>query len=115
MFKRLSQIAEQGARVLSRRQFLGSLGRAAMLAAAAAGGLLAWPAAAEGGAAAANPRVCALDSPVEACRGLPLGSPCIAGNNRPGRCVSDGNNRDASGAYYCNYCKSSGSPRGSGR
>jgi hypothetical protein len=62
-------------------------------------------------AAAAGQRVCAADSPVLACRGLPLGSPCVAGNNRPGRCASDGNIRIAPGVYWCNYCKPTGWPR----
>ena len=43
MFDKVSQVAEQTATSTSRRQFLGRLGRGAMLAAAAAGGLLALP------------------------------------------------------------------------
>jgi hypothetical protein len=43
MFEKFNQIAEQSATSGSRRQFLGRVGRGAMLAAAAVGGLLALP------------------------------------------------------------------------
>jgi hypothetical protein len=49
MIEKLSQLAEQAATNVSRRQFLGRVGRGAMIAAAAAGGLLAFPAAATAG------------------------------------------------------------------
>lgn len=106
MFDKLNHLAEQAATSLSRRDFLGNLGRAALLVATGAAGILTDPS-----AAVAATRVCAADSPVIACRGLPLGSPCVAGNNRPGRCVSDGGIRVSPGVYSCNYCKPKGSPR----
>ena len=43
MFEKVSQLAEQAASNASRRQFLGSFGRGAMVMAAAAGGLLTFP------------------------------------------------------------------------
>ena len=49
MFDSLSQWAEKTAITASRRQFLGELGRGAMLAAAAVAGILALPAISQGG------------------------------------------------------------------
>lgn len=49
MFDKLNQIAESAATSVSRRQFLGQLGRGAMVLAAAAGGLLALPALTQAG------------------------------------------------------------------
>lgn len=106
MFDKIIQAAEHAATNVSRRQFLGKLGRAAMVLAAAAAGVLALPTTAE-----ARQRVCWANSQVEQCRGQALGSACVAGNNRPGRCVSDGNIQIAPGVYDCNYCKPSGRPR----
>lgn len=106
MFEKISALAEQAATSASRRQFLGRLGRGAMAATAALAGLLAHPSEAQ-----AARRVCWTSSQVIQCRGLPLGSPCTAGNGRPGRCVSDGNVQIAPGVYDCNVCK----PKGGGR
>jgi hypothetical protein len=44
MLEKVNQLAEQAATNVSRRQFLGRLGRSAMAVAAASGGLLAVPA-----------------------------------------------------------------------
>ena len=57
MFEKVSQMAEQAATNVSRRQFLGRFGRGAMVVAAAAGGLLAYP----GGALAGRKR-CSSDA-----------------------------------------------------
>ena len=47
MFEKVSQMAEQAATRASRRQFLGRVGRGAMVVAATVGGLLAVPGEAE--------------------------------------------------------------------
>lgn len=60
MLDKVSQLAERAATSASRRQFLGQLGRGAMLVAAAAGGLLALPAVSHGGRR--PPRACGTDS-----------------------------------------------------
>jgi len=79
MFEKISQIAEHAATNVSRRQFFGSLGRAAMVLAAAAGGLLAMP-----GAADARPdHICSGFSGI--CAGLSAGSGCVD-RDGPGRC-----------------------------
>jgi hypothetical protein len=57
MFEKVGQIAEQLAMNVSRRRFLGRLGRAA-LAAAAAGGILTMPHAAEAGSNQYCHRLC---------------------------------------------------------
>lgn len=81
MFERFSRIAEQTATSVSRREFLGRLGRGAMVAAAAASGLL-LPDAAQ---ARRRPAVCGLGSIVQ-CRGRPAGSLCGT-RERPGVCT----------------------------
>jgi hypothetical protein len=77
MFEKLGQAAEQMATKVSRRQFLGRLGRGAMAAAATVGGLLTLPDVAEAGA-----RRCGPNS-VGSCRGKKVGAIC----NRMGRCA----------------------------
>ena len=71
MFEKVSQLAEQAAANVSRRQFLGRLGRDAAAAAAALGGLLAFPTVAMSGR---RIRRCSLDGPT--CGGQLVGSPC---------------------------------------
>ena len=69
MFDKLSQIAEQAATSVSRRQFLGRFGRAAALA-AAAGALLVQPA-----LAGQKKKVCDSSSYLF-CVGQPVGTTC---------------------------------------
>jgi hypothetical protein len=80
MLERVSQLAEHAATSVSRREFLGRVGRSAIVLAAAAGGLLAAPLAVHG----ARPiQVCGfLNSGIE-CRGRPVGFSCA---NGAGRC-----------------------------
>ena len=70
MFEKLNEIAERSATGVSRRQFLGRVGRGALIAAGAVGGFLAF-----GAEAHAGKRVCSMDS-VWNCAGRPVGSPC---------------------------------------
>jgi hypothetical protein len=79
MLQSFRQLAEHAATGVSRRQFLGGMGRVAMVLAAAAGGLLAAPLASQG----ARPfrGTCGFDSGVE-CRGQPVGSSCAGGAGR---------------------------------
>jgi hypothetical protein len=108
MFKKFSQIAEQSATSASRRQFLGRLGRGALIAAGAVGGFLAFGSDAEAGRRRCTtdagcprgyiceagrcvkgvrpPQVCGTDS-VGSCRGKVEGQWCPAGT-RSGRCLS---------------------------
>jgi hypothetical protein len=79
MLEKLNQIAEQTATKASRRQFLGRVGRGAMVVAAALGGLLTLA----GNAQAAA--VCGPNSPAQ-CQGRPVGTGC-GSPSRPGRCV----------------------------
>jgi hypothetical protein len=63
VLKRFGHIAQQAATDASRREFLGKLGRGAMLAAAMVGGILAFADAAEaGGQSAASSRPPIVDS-----------------------------------------------------
>jgi hypothetical protein len=79
MLDRVTQLAEQAATNVSRRQVLGRFGRGAAAVAAIAGGFLTLP-----GAAHAGRRVCGLDS-VDECIGQPEGSFCHV-NLEEGRC-----------------------------
>jgi hypothetical protein len=87
MFEKLSEIAERSATSVSRRQFLGRVGRGALVAAGFMGGFLAF-----GAEAQAGKRVCSTDS-VANCAGRPVGSPCGAPSRprkfagSPCRCV----------------------------
>ena len=104
MFEKVSQIAEQAATNVSRRQFLGRFGKGAMTSAAAAGGLLAVPTTARAGR---NVRMCSTESAAVECQGKPYGSACW--NSGPGRCV--GPKTEEPGVYNCNLCKRKGSPK----
>ncbi len=73
MLDKVSQLAERAAMSASRRQFLGQLGRGAMLVAASAGGLLALPAVSHGGRRA--PRACDANS-WATCQGAVEGAGC---------------------------------------
>jgi hypothetical protein len=106
MFDNIGRWATQAAMDVSRRQFLGQVGQWAKFVAVGGGGLLCSLRSAH-----AAQRVCWTSSQVEACRGKPLGSECVAGNNRPGMCVSDGGIEIAPGVFDCNLCK----PKGRGR
>ena|SRR5688572_32879730 len=81
MLEKVSQLAEQAATNVSRRQFLGLLGRGAMVVAAAAGGLLALPGAAH---AKRPPRACDANSS-SSCLGRNVGDVCFTGPYT-GRC-----------------------------
>lgn len=83
MFERLFEIAERSATRASRRQFLGRLGRGALVAAGAVSGFLAFGAEAQAGK---RPQVCSTDSPAGQCRGRVEGHVCGT-PSRPGRCV----------------------------
>ena len=99
MLEKVSQLAEQAATNVSRRQFLGRFGRGAMVVAAAAGGLLAM---AQGVHAGRGGRPCTTDcdcrkgqicsggrcvsgvhvcdaNSTSSCAGLTVGSVCLSG------------------------------------
>jgi hypothetical protein len=97
MLGKLSELAEQTASSVSRRQFLGRLGRRALACALAAGALLSFPDDTQ-----AAPKACGLESDIY-CRGLAAGAYCQIGTT-PGTCV---------GAPSC-YCRPS-PPRRGGR
>jgi len=78
MFQKLQRMAEEAATLVSRRRFLGRVGRGAMAAAAAMGGLLALT-----GEAHAAP-MCDATSNLQ-CRNRPVGTACGT-RDRPGRC-----------------------------
>jgi hypothetical protein len=81
MIDRISQIAEHAATNVSRRAFLGRLGRTAMLLAAAAGGLLTTSAQAQ-----AAPRVCQNAASDVACWNRKVGDFCLDGQGHSGKC-----------------------------
>jgi hypothetical protein len=80
MFEKLTQMAEQAAISMSRRQFLGRFSRGACGVAAAVGGMLALPHLAE-----AKPRRCGPNSQTS-CIGKVEGQWCPAGT-KSGTCV----------------------------
>jgi hypothetical protein len=80
MFEKLSEIAERSATSASRRQFLGRIGRGALVAAGAISGFLAFGAEAQAGGL----KVCGTGSAWQ-CAGRPVGSLCGT-PSRPGRC-----------------------------
>ena len=104
MLEKVSQIAEQAATNVSRRGFLGRLGRGAAATAAALGGLLALPAATRAGRGG---RICADPSTVPQCSGLPVGSPCVAPGGVEGKCSAK---KKVAGVYDCNVCRVPGTP-----
>ena len=89
MFEKFGQIAEQVATNVSRRQFLGRFGQAALGLATAAGGLLALS------AAGPSIRPCGPNSGAS-CQGLNVGDSCF--EEFDGRC-SDRPRRN--GVCYC--------------
>ena len=74
MLEKMTEIAEQAAANVSRRQFLGRLGRRAAVSAAALGGLLALPAVAQAGR---RIKICSELS--GSCSGRSVGSSCGQG------------------------------------
>lgn len=72
MLDKVSQMAEQAATNVSRREFLGRLGGVAMGLAATVGGILAMPAI--GDAAKPPPPLCTGGD--SQCIGMPVGTPC---------------------------------------
>ena len=110
MLEKISQLAEQAATKVSRRRFLGRLGKGAGITAAALGGLLvhgsqAWAGRGKG------VRMCAAPSSYTPCSGLPVGSPCpFAGG---GKCATSGD-EVSPGVYDCDYCKVPGSGNNGG-
>jgi hypothetical protein len=75
MLERFSQMAEQAATNVSRRQFLGRFGRGAMIVAATAGGLLTLPSAAK----AARPGRCCCNFSTRDCYRRSRNDPCLLG------------------------------------
>jgi hypothetical protein len=88
MFEKFSQIAEKSATSASRREFLGRLGRGALIAAGAVGGFLAF-----GSEAQAGRRRCTTDA------GCPRGYICEAG-----RCVKGVRPPQTCGVGSDNFC-----------
>jgi hypothetical protein len=101
MFEKVSQLAEQAATNVSRRQFLGRFGRGAMAAAAAAGGLLALPAIAT---AARRGERCSPTNSTFLCTNNVVGGAC--GSN--GKCTVIKGTTD-----HC-YCRDHNPPRRGG-
>ena len=83
MFETIGQYAEHTADKASRREFLGELGRAALLTASGLAGLLALPGVAH--AARKPPYVCPGDS-YTGCIGSAEGSPCFGSFGVSGTC-----------------------------
>jgi len=105
MFEKVSQIAEQAATSVSRREFLGRFGRSALAVAATASGILALPAV---GHAGRRPRrLCSANS-TDGCQGQLEGNSCTA-DRAFGRCVGTKRGGDKSTVTDC-YCDAS-SPR----
>jgi hypothetical protein len=124
MFERVSKAAEQAASGASRRQFLGRLGRGALIAAGAVAGYVAFGSEAQAGRCRCTtdancprgyicqagrcvkgvrpPQVCGTGSD-NYCLGLAEGAYCQIGTT-PGICA---------GAPAC-YCRPTGGPRGGG-
>ncbi len=80
MFEKFSEFAERSATNVSRRQFLGRLGRGALAAAATVGGLLAFPDPAE-----AARKYCGTGSG-PSCATKSVGDPCYLDNFVVGTC-----------------------------
>ena len=116
MFEKVSQVAEQAATNVSRRRFLGRIGRGAGVAAAAFAGLLVHASPAWAGKG--TKRVCSEFSVTVTCRGKPYGSfnctSARSGALQPGRCFSD-QKALSPGVYNCNFCKGKGKPGKGGR
>ena len=104
MLEKVSQLAEQAATSVSRRQFLGRIGKGSAAAAAALAGLLVLPAATRAGRGGG---VCTTES-VGSCRGLPVNSPCIVTTGVEGRCAVT---TKVDGVWYC-HCRVPGPKRG---
>ena len=85
MFEKLGQLAERTSLEVSRRQFLGRCGRAALAAASAIAGILALPTIAD--AARRPPIVCDSLSQTS-CIGKPVGSTCYGTLSFVGTCKS---------------------------
>ena len=81
MFEKFHQMAEQMATSVSRRQFLGRVGRGALIAAGVVGGFLASGSEAQAG----KRKLCSADSYFQ-CAGRVQGSLCGT-PSRPGKCV----------------------------
>jgi hypothetical protein len=98
MLEKFSQLAEQAATNVSRRQFLGRMGRGAMVVAAAAGGLLALPAVARAGR---RGDLCNPNYSTSSCVNNLIGGAC--GNG--GKCTVTKGTTD-----HC-YCRDHNPPR----
>ena len=108
MFRKVSQAAEQAATNVSRRHFLGRIGRGAGVAAAAFAGLLVHASPAWAGRK--KTRMCSVFSAAVQCQGLPVGSPCEGtqgGSVVEGKCSGP---KISPGVYNCNDCKTKGKP-----
>ena len=98
MFDKFNRLAEAAATNVSRRRFLGRLGRGAMALAASLGGLLAMS---PDAMAARAPRMCETDFSFPDCQGMPVGSPCIGADGREGKCYAGGEVAPGTKLYYC--------------
>src|SRR5262245_18495871 len=96
MFEKVNQMAERAATDVSRREFIGRLGRASMKVAATAGGLLALPAIVNAGRQAIW---CSPTSSSYLCTNSLIGGPC--GN---GKCTA------YKGTVNHCYCRDPGNP-----
>src|SRR5262245_6245556 len=96
MLEKVSQLAEQAATNVSRRQFLGRFGRGALAVAMATGGLLAVPSI--GHAGRRQPRLCLAGS-ISGCAGQLEGSECYV--DTFGRCQGPKPRGDKSTTTIC--------------
>ena len=78
MFEIVTQVAERAAIGVSRREWLGNIGRGALVVAASVGGLIAH-------ASAASALVCGANSR-SGCAGKPVGTPCALAPRKWGTC-----------------------------
>ena len=97
MLERISQLAEEAATNVSRRQFLGRLGGLALGVAAAAGGLLSLTTVAQAGR---RQTLCSPFYSTSSCVNNLVGGPCGSG----GKCTA------AKGTVDHCYCRDPGNP-----
>ena len=97
MLEKFGRAAEQVATGLSRRQFLGRLGQAAIGVAGVLAASSLFGAHAHGGAG----NLCGPSSP-NGCANRPVGSPCVGS---PGKCWSNPKQYDSLGLLICNVCR----------
>lgn len=103
MFEKVSRVAEKTATSVSRRGFLGRVGKAAAFVAGALAGVTLTVNKAEAGT-----RLCSPSSPAFGCSNAPVGAACIADDGSVGKCASSPRTLDANGNQICNVCNSTG-------